>query len=65
MGSEAAQVEAAVEVDDVAGGERELPGEHGADRAADVLGRAPAPLRDEALGDQPVVLVLPRRSCRP
>ena len=30
MGSEAAQVEAAVEVDDVAGGERELPGEHGA-----------------------------------
>ena len=54
-------VKTAVEVNHVAGREREVTGEHGAHGLADVLGGAPAPLWHESLGDQRVVLVLDAR----
>jgi hypothetical protein len=44
--------EAAVDVDDVAGGERQQVARDRQDRLGHVLGLAPAPDRGEAVGDQ-------------
>lgn len=52
---EGAEVEAAVDVDDVSGGEGEVAGEDGGDGAAEVVGGSPAALGDEAVGDEVVV----------
>jgi hypothetical protein len=52
------EVESAVDVDDVAGGEGEVALEDGLDGEADVVRGAPPVLRDEAVGEHFVVFVL-------
>ncbi len=56
--SESAQVESSVEVDDVAGAEGEVSPADGFGGETDIFGFTPAFLRDEALADQFIVLVL-------
>ena len=58
MGLESAQVESAVEVDDVAGAEGEVSPADGFGSEADIFGFSPAFLWDEAFGDQFVVFIL-------
>ena len=57
MGSEPAQVEPAVEVDDIACAKGEVSPADGFGSQADIFGFAPAFLWDEAFGDEFVVLV--------
>ena len=58
MGLESAQVESAVEVDDVAGAEGEISSANGFGGEADIFGFSPAFLWDEAFADQFVVFIL-------
>src|SRR5205085_2454253 len=55
--SEPAEVEAAIDVDHLAGAEGEVAGGDGNDRLGDILGRAPSLNRSQALLlDHPVIL---------